>query len=102
MKIDGERTKTVLKDAAHEWLPNDVVERTKQGFRVPLPAWLRGELAPWGEDLLRRSPLRKLGLIDFDHVDELWRRHKSGTVDHSFDLWCLINLSGWYERWFPS
>src|SRR5262249_36317487 len=32
IKMEGERTKAVLKDAAHEWLPKDVVERTKQGF----------------------------------------------------------------------
>ncbi|MGH9888305.1 MAG: asparagine synthase (glutamine-hydrolyzing), partial [bacterium] len=100
MKMSGTRTKSVLKDAAHEWLPEDVVERQKQGFRVPLPAWLRGELAPWAEDLLKRSPLRQLGIFDFDHILELWRRHQDGRVDHSFDLWCLINLSGWYEHWF--
>ena len=102
MKMDGTRTKTVLKDAAHEWLPDDVVERTKQGFRVPLPAWLRGELAGWAEDLLRRSPLRKLGIFDFDHIMELWRLHREDRADHSFDLWCIINLSGWYEQWFPT
>jgi asparagine synthase (glutamine-hydrolysing) len=99
LKMDGARTKAVLKDAAREWLPPEVVEREKQGFRVPLPAWLRGELAPWAEDLLRRSRLRELGFLDFDYVDELWRRHREGRADHSFDLWCLINLSGWYERW---
>ena len=102
MKMDGARTKTVLKDAAREWLPLDVIERQKQGFRVPLPAWLRKELSPWAEDLLRRSPLRRLGILDFDHVMELWRRHRDGTADHSFDLWCLINLSGWYEHWFSA
>jgi asparagine synthase (glutamine-hydrolysing) len=100
MKIDGTRTKAVLKDAAQGWLPRDVVERTKQGFRVPLPAWLRDELAPWAEDLLRRSPLRALGLFDFDYILELWRAHREGRADHSFDLWCLIRLSGWYEHWF--
>jgi asparagine synthase (glutamine-hydrolysing) len=100
LKMEGTRTKAVLKDAAREWLPGDLVERPKQGFRVPLPAWLRGELAPWGEDLLRRSPLRRLGILDFDYILDLWRRHREGRADHSFDLWCLINLSGWYERWF--
>jgi len=100
MKMDGTRTKAVLKDAAHEWLPDDVIERKKQGFRVPVPAWLRGELAPWGEDMLRRSPLRKLDLFNFDHISDLWRRHREGQGDHSFDLWCMINLSGWYEHWF--
>jgi asparagine synthase (glutamine-hydrolysing) len=102
LKMDGTRTKAVLKDAAHDWLPHEVVERTKQGFRVPLPAWLRGELAPWAEDLLRRSKLRELGIFDFDHILELWRRHRDGVADHSFDLWCLINLSGWYEHWFAA
>jgi asparagine synthase (glutamine-hydrolysing) len=102
IKMDGTRTKAVLKDAAHGWLPREVVERTKQGFRVPVPAWLRGELAPWGEALLRRSPLRKLGIFNFDHIFDLWRRHQDGPDDHSFDLWCLINLSGWYEHWFST
>jgi len=102
MKMNGTRTKTVLKDAAHEWLPREVVERTKQGFRVPMPAWLRGELAAWGEALLRRSPLRQLGIFDFDFIMDLWKRHRDGQGDHSFDLWCLINLSGWYEHWFAA
>ncbi len=102
MKMDGERTKTLLKDAAREWLPEEIIERRKQGFRVPLPIWLRRELAPWAEETLRRSPLRRLGLFDFEHVLELWRRHREGTADHSFDLWCLINLSGWYEHWFAT
>jgi hypothetical protein len=29
----------------------------------------------------------------------MWQRHQSGAADHSFDLWCLINLGAWYERW---
>jgi asparagine synthase (glutamine-hydrolysing) len=99
LKIDGERTKAVLKDAARAWLPEDVVERQKQGFRVPLPAWLRGELAGWGRDVLQRSPIRALGLFDHDYIDRLWQRHQDGPDDCSFDLWALINLFGWYERW---
>lgn len=102
VKLDGTRTKAVLKDAARAWLPEEVVERKKQGFRVPLPAWLRGELAPWAEEVLRSSPLRRLGLIDFDRVLDLWRAHRDGRGDHSFDLWCLINLSGWYAHWFEA
>jgi asparagine synthase (glutamine-hydrolysing) len=99
VKMEGTRTKAVLKDAASHWLPEGVVERKKQGFRVPLPIWLRGELAAWARDLLGRSPLRRLGLLDFEVIDELWRRHQEGRADHSFDLWVLISLSGWYEHW---
>jgi asparagine synthase (glutamine-hydrolysing) len=102
MKMNGTRTKAVLKDAARAWLPPEIVERPKQGFRVPLPAWLRGELAPWAEELLRRSPLRQLGVFDFEYILDLWKRHREGRADHSFDLWCLMSLSAWYEHWFAS
>src|SRR5262249_10752541 len=102
VKMAGGRTKAVLKEAAREWLPAEIVDRKKQGFRVPLPAWLRGPLSGWAEDLLRRSPMRRLGIFDFDYIMDLWRRHRDGDGDHSFDLWCLINLSGWYEHWFAT
>jgi len=100
LKMAGGRTKVVLKDAAAAWLPKDLLERTKQGFRVPLPEWLRRELGPWAEDVLRTSKLRELGIIDFEYVMRLWSEHRAAKADHSFDLWCLINLSAWYERWF--
>ncbi len=66
---------------------------------APLPAWLRKELAPWAEGVLRRASIHQLGLFDLDHILALWRRHASGQADCSFDLWCLINLFGWYEQW---
>lgn len=102
MKIDGDRTKAVLKDAAYEWLPREVVDRTKQGFRVPVPEWMRKELAPWVDDVLQRSTFWELGLFDKAFVMDLWRKHREGPDDHSFDLWCIVNLFGWYERWFSA
>jgi asparagine synthase (glutamine-hydrolysing) len=100
LKLANGRTKIVLKDAAAAWLPTDLLERKKQGFRVPLPEWLRNELGPWAEEVLRTSSLRRLGIIDFDYVMRLWSEHRAGKADNSFDLWSLINLSAWYERWF--
>src|SRR5258708_4093925 len=100
LKIAGSRTKHILKEAVAGILPADVIDRPKQGFRVPLPAWMAGELLPWAEQKLFESPLRKTGLFNFDYIQWMWDRHRSGAWDHSFDLWCLINLSAWYEHWF--
>lgn len=99
LKIRGDKGKVVLKEAVRPLLPDGVIDRPKQGFRVPLPAWLAGELSPWAERLLKSSPLRRRGLFRSDYIDWMWRRHRDGTQDHSFDLWCLINLSAWYEQW---
>ncbi len=99
LKIPGGRTKHLLKEAVKPFLPAEVIDRPKQGFRVPLPAWLAGELADWAEDLLRASPLWKRDLFNRAYVDAMWQRHRTGAFDHSFDLWCLLNLAAWYEHW---
>jgi len=49
-KIQGHTTKKVLKQAVAGILPDEVINRKKQGFRVPLPEWLSGPLAGWAEE----------------------------------------------------
>ncbi len=99
-KISGGETKRVLKQAVGDLLPSDVVHRPKQGFRVPLPAWLAGPLSTWAESRLFSSKARELDFLNFGYIEHLWHRHLAGKADQSFDLWCLINLFCWYECWF--
>lgn len=100
IKISGTKTKYILKEALRGILPDNIIDRPKQGFRVPLPAWLGGELAPWAKHQLFTSPFRQLKLFDESYIRWMWDRHQNKAWDHSFDLWCLINLSAWYKRWF--
>jgi len=99
LKIKGQVGKYVLKTALRGVLPDDVLDRPKQGFRVPLPAWLRGPLASWAKAQIFESPLAERGFFNHGYVDEMWRRHLGDVQDHSFDLWCLVNLGAWYARW---
>jgi asparagine synthase (glutamine-hydrolysing) len=99
-KIFRAETKRVLKQAVADVLPAEIVHRRKQGFRVPLPAWLAGPLSKWAEARLFSKKARELDFLDFRYIDRLWRLHRTGQADQSFDLWCLINLFSWYECWF--
>jgi len=99
LKIAGRRTKHVLKEAMKPFVPADVIDRPKQGFRVPLPRWLAHELGPWAESRIRRSPLHRRGFFDLGAIDRMWRAHRAGRFDHSFDLWCLLTLTAWYDEW---
>ena len=99
-KIQGQTTKKVLKQAVAGILPDEIIQRKKQGFRVPLPEWLSGPLSGWAEERLFSRSARRLDFLDFTHIRALWQSHKDGVRDNSFDLWCLINLLSWYECWF--
>lgn len=100
LKIQGKTTKHVLKQAVTGIIPDEIIHRKKQGFRVPLPEWLSGPLSGWAQERLFSPAARRLDFFDFDYIRQLWQGHKSGFQDNSFDLWCLINLFSWYECWF--
>ena len=43
------------------------------------------------------EPTRRLPY--FARIDELWRAHRSGRADWSFQLWNLYNVSAWHDHW---
>jgi asparagine synthase (glutamine-hydrolysing) len=59
LKIKGLKRKYILKKAAEQLLPKEVVWRKKAGFGAPIRSWLRGALRPMVDDLLSESRVRE-------------------------------------------
>ena len=97
MKISGGEGKRVLRQLLYGFLPSSMFERPKQGFSLPLGAWLRGELRDWAEDLLGPAE----GLLDAAYVQKIWRQHLAGTHAWEGELWNLLMLLAWLRRWRP-
>jgi asparagine synthase (glutamine-hydrolysing) len=99
LKYRGRVSKYLLKRYVEARLPGLNVHRRKQGFVIPLAAWLRGDLRPVAEDLLL-SP-RSLGRGYFvpARVRRLWREHQREARDHAARLWALMVFEQW-QRMF--
>ncbi|HEX2481086.1 MAG TPA: asparagine synthase C-terminal domain-containing protein, partial [Methylomirabilota bacterium] len=99
LKYRGRVSKYLLKRYVEARLPGLNVHRRKQGFVIPLAAWLRGDLRPVAEDLLL-SP-RSLGRGYFvpARVRRLWREHQREVRDHAARLWALMVFEQW-QRMF--
>jgi asparagine synthase (glutamine-hydrolysing) len=97
LKYRGRISKYLLKRHVETRLPGLDVHRPKQGFVIPLAAWLRGELRPMAEDLLL-SP-RSLGRGYFvpERVRRLWQEHQRRARNHSSRLWALMVLEQWHR-----
>ena len=76
-----------------------LVDRPKMGFGVPISEWLRGPLRPWAEDLLAAPVLARHGLLDPGPVREAWRLHLSKRRDLGYELWDVLMLEAWLDRW---
>lgn len=89
--------KALLRRAFAGALPDTIRQRGKQGFGIPVGAWLRGPLSTWSAELLR-DPQRPLARwFQPEAVERLLDEHRRGRVDHGKRLWALIILALWAE-----
>src|SRR6185436_10631781 len=68
-------TKYLLKQAMRGILPDQIIDRSKKGFAVPLARWFRGELSDYSRDILLSHTARQRGLLNTGYVEQLLQRH---------------------------
>ncbi len=94
MQMRHRSGKYVFKQAMRGVLPDEVIDRRKQGFGVPLGHWFRGQLAGFMRDLLLSGPARARGIFEPAYVLKLIERHEGGQ-DLGLHLWTLISFELW-------
>ena len=97
LKIQGHRTKYILRRLAEDYLPRDIVSRQKQGFMFPIAYWFRGDLSEFIERSLLNSHFVQEGLFRRESIVRLIEEHRSQRVDHHVRLWMLLNLELWHQ-----
>jgi asparagine synthase (glutamine-hydrolysing) len=97
LKVKGNRLKHVFREVAKEFLPSQLLSRSKQGFSFPLAYWMKSELGNLLEKLFLKSRLAEEGYFHRDYMLELLRQHRFGRVDHNYRLWILLNLELWWR-----
>jgi len=102
LKIRDGETKWVMKRAFHSRLPEIVRTRPKQGFEIPVDAWLRGPLREMVEDAVFSPRARVAELIDQPAARALYRSHRTGVGRHGQVLWGLMVLSRWCDRYLAA
>ncbi len=99
MKIQGPKTKYLLRRLAEDYLPKDIVNREKQGFMFPIAYWFRGELSEFIERSLLNSHFVQEGLFRRASIIRMIEEHRSQRADHHVRLWMLLNLEIWHRMY---
>lgn len=94
LNLKGGSGKGVFKSAMRGILPDEVIDRPKRGFAVPLANWFRGELEGFARDLLLSRRARERNILNAAYVEKLLDLHGSGRP-LDFQLWTLISFELW-------
>jgi len=88
-------TKRILRASQKGRLPDSVLRRPKQGFGVPMRAWLAGPARPLLEELTSEHVLAARGLFVPSEAAALRTAFLAGTVDAAFTLFPMMAIELW-------
>jgi asparagine synthase (glutamine-hydrolysing) len=96
LKVRRGTTKFLLKKAMEPWLPPELLSRGKQGFGVPMAAWLRTSCRDLARDVLTDATARSRGLFRPEAIKTMLAEHDQGR-DHAHRIWALIQFELWHR-----
>lgn len=97
-KLRGRQGKVLLRKAFADKLPADVLAHGKQGFGIPVGAWLRGPLESWTRELLLAPGAPLAAWFEREALVKLIAEHQAGKQDHGKRLWALVCLALWKRQ----
>jgi len=96
-KLKGLTTKHIFRSALQGILPDNIVNRGKQGYSLPVKHLLRNELKNYMIGLIHDSPLIRENM-NIAYIDKLIEEHCALKHNHNHVLWGLINTAIWHNR----
>jgi len=97
-KIRDGTTKWALRQVLYKRVPQELIDRPKTGFSVPIDDWLRGPLRGWAEDLLSSASLGDSGLLEPDAIVPAWEAVRDGRGS-GISIWAVLMFQSWKDHW---
>ncbi len=100
-KIRNGETKYLLKQAALQYFPDEMVRRPKEGFLMPITRWIQSDLESWVRETLEPSRLAIHGIFDPSAVADLVNRVYRPGADYTDvnKVVALLVFQEWYEMY---
>jgi asparagine synthase (glutamine-hydrolysing) len=98
-KINGGVGKAPLRRVLQRYVPQELFERPKTGFGIPIGDWLRGPMRDWAEEMLSEQKLLDGGYFNPEVVRKQWSEHLSGRFNRQHSLWSVLMFQSWLTKY---
>ncbi|MEQ9288852.1 MAG: asparagine synthase (glutamine-hydrolyzing) [Cyclobacteriaceae bacterium] len=98
LKARNGEAKYLLKKVLYQHVPPALFDRPKWGFSIPLAKWLTHDMHYLIDDHLNEKSIHERGFFNFETVDLLLKRFKTGE-DYLYNrIWLIILWQKWAQE----
>ena len=98
LKRDTTGGKIILKSTVKDLLPNEILNKPKTGFGLPIAKWFRNDLSPILKETLLDETSARRGLFEQQLLKRMTSEHIEGRRDWSNRLWAFLFLELWFRK----
>jgi asparagine synthase (glutamine-hydrolysing) len=91
--------KYLIRKVAQRYLPSLILRPRKQGFTIPISAWLRGPVGEAAASLFSSEAFAKRSIVRPQSALTLLDMHRRGDYDLGHRIWSLIVMEVWARIW---
>jgi asparagine synthase (glutamine-hydrolysing) len=98
-KLSSSTGKHILKDAFSDLIPEEIFTRAKQGFEVPIFAWIKNsweKLIP--EIYFEEKFILDQKIFNYSTINELKFRFFKNIGTSSQEMWAYLVFQNWYQK----
>ncbi len=90
--------KVLLRSVMARHIPQEVIDREKQGFSAPDASWFRGESMEYVRRVLLSGHTRLERILDGAVMRELLEEHLQGKQNRRLLIWSFLHLEEWLQQ----
>lgn len=96
-KVNGTDKRYLFKKAVEQILPQEIRQKRKQGFGLPVAVWFRDneKFKSLTEEIVLSKRAMDRGIVNNSELQSIVERHQKGHWDYSEKIWKLLILELW-------
>ena len=91
--------KHILREINKDYIPDELMDRPKMGFGIPIEKWLMEDLKELVMDYCNLDRIQSQGIFKIDSIKKMLDAFFHGKKELASKVWYLLMFQMWYERW---
>jgi asparagine synthase (glutamine-hydrolysing) len=92
--------KYIFRQAMRGIVPDEILDRKKQGFSPPDQSWYRGPTMGYIREILLKEKTLSRGFFKPESIQKIVNEHTEGKVNHRLLIWSLLSFEWWNRIFF--